>query len=282
MTSISILMTCYNRVETTLKCLSRLSELKVPSNFVLDTYLVDDNSPDQTGTIVKQNYRDVNVINGNGNLFWCRGMCLAWKTALKKKNYDYFLWLNDDTFLYKYSLTELMNISKKQNNNIIVSGSVQSKNNGVYTYGGLDAHGNKVLPNSSFNEIKYMNGNVVLVPKKIVQNIGIMDTVFTHHLGDYDYGLRAIKHGYKINTTTRYVGTCEKEKNSKIRSREMGVNLLKRFQSLYSPLGSNPLMNYKYYKRHYSLFYATKVIIYTHYINVLSDNKYLKKYGEKI
>ena len=73
---IAILMTCHNRRETTLRCLRGL-----PSD--VEVYLVDDGSTDGTDEAVKATFPKVNVIRGTGNLYWAKGMELAWKTCLQ-------------------------------------------------------------------------------------------------------------------------------------------------------------------------------------------------------
>ena len=80
--SIAVLMTCYNRVETTLRCLHSLfnQTIKQSDNqtISLDVWLVDDASPDQTGAKVKAAFPEVHVIEGAGGLFWWRwGRCRA-------------------------------------------------------------------------------------------------------------------------------------------------------------------------------------------------------------
>lgn len=88
---IAAILTCYNRKEKTFQCLASLFEI-IPTCKV---YLVDDNSTDGTSTLIHQKFPQVYLIQGNGNLFWSRGMYTAWKEAIKE-NYDYYLWLNDD------------------------------------------------------------------------------------------------------------------------------------------------------------------------------------------
>lgn len=45
---IAVLMTCHNRRETTLKCLSSLYDQALPSGVTFKTYLVDDGCADGT------------------------------------------------------------------------------------------------------------------------------------------------------------------------------------------------------------------------------------------
>lgn len=105
--SLAILMTCYNRRQKTLDCLEALRKQELLPNLVVQVYLVDDGSTDGTGEAVKAAYPGIKVLQGNGNLFWNGGMRLAFSEAMKS-DYDYYLWLNDDTLLYPRAIQSLL------------------------------------------------------------------------------------------------------------------------------------------------------------------------------
>jgi GT2 family glycosyltransferase len=212
--TIAILMTCHNRRETTLSCLAALYQQK--NNF--DVYLVDDGSTDGTTDAVTQQYPQVQTIQGDGNLFWGGGMRLAFAEAMKN-NYDYYLWLNDDTILESQTLSKLLKIHNElvQENkaNSIVVGSTQDLISGKPTYGGAIKskrwYSNKfefLEPNQKLQECDTMYGNCVLIPHSVAAKVGNIDPAFIHSLGDLDYGLRARKLGCSIWVTPGYVGTC--------------------------------------------------------------------------
>ena len=102
MNKTAVLLTCFNRKKHTLTCLNQLFFLSQE----IDVYVVDDNSSDGTSAAILEQFPDVHLIKGNGNLFWNRGMHLAWKHASKHK-YDFYLWLNDDVVLYKNCFDEM-------------------------------------------------------------------------------------------------------------------------------------------------------------------------------
>ena len=84
--NISVLLTVYNRKEITINSLKTLFTLiKNDSQNNYDVYMTNDGCTDGTEKLVKQLYPKVNIINHNGNLFWSRGMNLAWETAIKTK-----------------------------------------------------------------------------------------------------------------------------------------------------------------------------------------------------
>ena len=111
MINIAILITSFNRKSLTLKCIKKIYNQKINSNCRIKIYLTDDNSSDQTDNIIKKKYPNINILKGDGNLYWTGGINKSWQAALKDKiNFDYYLWLNDDTFIYPKAISQLLNV----------------------------------------------------------------------------------------------------------------------------------------------------------------------------
>ena len=261
---LAALLTCHNRKEKTIACLASLKRI----NLKTDIYLVDDGSTDGTSEAVHERFPDVHIIQGNGNLFWSRGMYTAWKEAVKG-DYDYYLWLNDDIELYSFFFQELMECMKWGNHKCIVSGLIEDFRKTKILYGGSDRNKKMIQPNELPQEITFMNGNVVLVPNCVVEKIGIIDSFYHHDLGDVDYGLRAIENGVKVYATR--IPIAAGYSNDFCRVRKWNTTLKKRFQRLYSPLGSNPKINFYFRKKHFGFTNATVFVIYLFILNVLPD-----------
>ncbi|MBX3257347.1 MAG: glycosyltransferase family 2 protein [Chitinophagaceae bacterium] len=274
MNKLAVLITCFNRKEKTIKCLSSLLNI-IPN---CDVYLVDDASTDGTEEEVKKRFPDVNVLKGDGNLFWNRGMYKAWTYALEGGNYKYYLWLNDDVELYPFFFDELLECNTMKNGNCIISGLVEDKERNII-YGGVDRSKKKLQTAGSPQEIVFMNGNVVLVPDNVVSRIGVLDPTFHHDLGDVDYGLRAIRGGIKVFSTRKAIalGYC----NNFCRVRKWEANLSTRMQKLYSPLGSNPNINFYFRKKHFGILNAGFYWVYLHLINLLPDNIITLIFGDR-
>ena len=121
---VAILLTCFNRKQQTLSCLENAySSLEILNRYEFDFYLVDDGSTDGTFEAVSKSYPEVNIITGNGDLYWNRGMRLAWEQASLNKKYDFYIWLNDDLELSKDSFSTLFsNYESLSNKNSILSG----------------------------------------------------------------------------------------------------------------------------------------------------------------
>lgn len=213
---IAVLMTCFNRRDTTLACLRALHQQTC--NF--DVYLTDDGSSDGTTEAIRAEFPQVKILQGDGNLFWVGGMRLAFAEAMKH-SYEYYLWLNDDTFLETDTLDKLLNIqqnlTRQNHENSIIVGTTQDPSTGKPTYGGAVKskkwYSNKfefLEPTQDIQKCDAMFGNCVLIPKNVANKVGNIDAAFIHSLGDLDYALRARKLGCSIWVAPGYVGTCSK------------------------------------------------------------------------
>ena len=243
--SIAVLMTSYNRKKITLDSLNNLYN----QNFNFDVYLVIDGSTDGTKEEVQKFFPYVNCIDGSGELFWNQGMRLAWKTANKNSDYDFFIWLNDDTILKDDSLSEIFNcyyVIKEKDKESIVVGACQDLDTKEFTYGARDDKG-PILPNKAIQNCKYINGNVVLVSLKVFSKLSYLSNDYTHAMGDIDYGLRALKNNISLVTTKNYIGFCSNDKNIE-RWRDPNQSIMDRWKNLNSPKGLN-LKEYKIFRK---------------------------------
>lgn len=258
---LAVLMTCHNRRAKTLACLETLYKQELPPDVEIRVYLVDDGSTDGSKEAVRASYPAVNVLQGNGNLFWNGGMRLAFASAIKS-DYDYYLWLNDDTLLYPKALNTLLTTSRllidQGDDRAIVIGSTQDPETGVFTYGGMVRkswwHPLQFAPIKPGQEAKpclTMNGNCVLIPREVVKAVGNLDAAFTHSTGDIDYGLRAQQQGFSIWVAPGYVGTC---KHNVIGSRawdEPDITLRERWNQVNQPKGL-PIKEWKMFAYRYA------------------------------
>tara|TARA_B100000579_G_scaffold405853_1_gene391832 strand:+ start:2058 stop:2915 length:858 start_codon:yes stop_codon:yes gene_type:complete len=216
MIKIAVLITCHNRKNKTIKCLKALFNQNDIKNISLKVFLVDDGSIDGTDTAVNKLFPNIIVVRGDGNLFWARGMSLAWQEALKSNDkFDYYLWLNDDTYLKSTAINELINTQKSSSD--IITGSCCDPTSKRRTYGGTKFVNKFLTPfkykvidvNGAPQEIDTINGNVVLIPHSTYNKIGTIDNFFEHAYADVEYSLRAIKKNIKILLTANHVAECE-------------------------------------------------------------------------
>lgn len=252
MKSIAILLTVFNRKDKTLACLKRLYDQLSVDGCEVDVYLTDDGCTDGTPEAVAAEFPDVCIIAGGGDLFWNRGMHAAWERAAQTQRYDFYLWLNDDTFVCDDMLKALVEASAQKEDKAIIVGATQSADHTRTTYGGRQKTGKVVEPDGTLAEVNYFNGNIVLVPASVYDVLGNLDYYFTHSKGDFDYGLRAGKCGIKMFQVGRYLGECDAHPTLD-KWCNPDVPLRQRWKMLYRPNGMPPLETFHLEKRHFSL-----------------------------
>ena len=259
---IAILMTVHNRKDITLDCINALLNCKDFNAHIVDIYIVDDGSTDGTSQSLYQKYPFITIIKGDGNLFWNRGMHLCWTKAIEKP-YDFYIWLNNDTILTTDALSSLIDVYHKVSPIAIIVGSICSPENKTQvTYGGRIK--NKIIPaEGKIQKVETFNGNLVLIPAKVYEKIGIIDPYFHHSFGDIEYGLRASQNNIPIYITPHYIGYCERHDQT-MKCFNPKYNIKERFEFFYSPLGMNPREFFYLNKKYKGLFTAIKTYISTH------------------
>jgi len=240
--SVAILLTCHNRRDKTLTCLRNLYSQALPKGVSFRVFITDDGSTDGTSEAVAKEFPEVSIISGDGSLYWCGGMQASWKAALREDKFDYFLWLNDDTMLKPGAIADMLAAAMKQFG--IIVGSCHDPETGEWTYGGrATADGKKslagtpVLPAATAQLCQQLNGNVVLVPKTVVDLVGTFSERFTHAIGDFDYGFRALDAGIPLIIPPNYQATCTS--NPMPAWCNPGTPFLKRLALFNNPKGIN-------------------------------------------
>jgi GT2 family glycosyltransferase len=215
---ICVLLTCFNRRETTLSCLRALAKCTGLDEFQLSAVLVDDGSTDGTADVVCAEFPWVEVVRGQKALFWCRGMHLAFAKAVHV-GFDYYLWLNDDTLLMPDSLSRLLSchsqVRLQADAPVIVVGSAVDAATGTLNYGGQRQPSRlakfrveRIAPQDYPQKCDALTGNIVLIPADAASRVGNLDPGFEHAMGDTDYGLRARKLGVQLWLAPGVHGHC--------------------------------------------------------------------------
>lgn len=260
MTSIAILITCFNRKDKTLACLKSIYGQQGIENYKVETFIVDGGSKDGTIDAVHEQYPQVHIELHDG-LFWAGGMRVAWKMADAAGEFDYYWLLNDDTALKTDCLEKLMKSEEQCRKEygkagIIVGGTCD--NNGNYTYGGIKldklehSNGHIVMPSDKMQEIDLGNANIMLVPSEVYKKNGGFCEVYTHGCADYDYTLHARHHGIPVLLAPTYLGRCENDHGHSWKSQKS--SLRERIKFLYSPKG----LAYKEYLYYIRIFFPSE------------------------
>jgi GT2 family glycosyltransferase len=254
---LAAILTCYNRKATTLASLARLFKQELPAE--LTVFLVDDNSPDGTADEVSKQFPAVRLLRGDGTLFWCGGMRRAFGASIAE-NFDYYLWLNDDTLLEQGAIARMLaaydSIANQGYERAICVGSTRDPQTGELTYGGVvrsnPLHPMKyrlLEPGDTPRQCDSMNGNCVLIPRAVVVAAGNLSPEFRHGMGDFDYCLRARKSGCTAWVIPGYVGTCARNRISG-GFEDSELRLENRWRHMMSNKGLPPDEYLVYMRRH--------------------------------
>ncbi len=238
---IAVLMTCFNRRETTLRCLRSLLSQAISENYGIQVFLTDDGSSDGTGDAVRDEFPEVTVLQGDGNLYWAGGTGMAWDAA---RPAAFYLWLNDDVELRPGAINTLLTAyGESADPSTIIVGATCDPNSGKTCTGGMIRESwynvSVITPQDKVSECDTFNGNIVLVPSQAEQRVGGLDKAYTHFFADGDYGLRASRLGIPLLVAPGHLGECELNPlaNSTFDSQ---ISFRQRWKKMCGPKGYRP------------------------------------------
>lgn len=241
MISCCALLVCHNRRDSTLRALERLYRTFDRSDINLSVVLVDDGSSDGTGSEVQRRFPEVDVIFEDGNRYWNGAMRIAW-THAAQRDFDFYLWLNDDTFLFDDAADRLFAAYEAQLARVgvggIVIGATADPISGRSSFGVFDF--DAILePPSIPSPIELFNGNIVLVSKEAFRTLGNLSGAYRHSFGDIDYGIRARASNVPVWAAAGHLGSCKS--NPLPKWADSRVSFLERLRAMHHPKGCHPV-----------------------------------------
>lgn len=215
--NIAVIIPVHNRKEITLRCLRRLSGIKLRDH-QLDVIVVDDGSVDGTAEAVRQQHPDVMLVKGDGNLWWTGAVNRGVEYALVH-GYDYLLLLNDDVEWGRNCFQELLDVADRHPQALVSSiklmldersGSDGDNQNQVILTGCLREQGilreicdsasgkpYRVVKDAKVLSCDALTGAALLIPRKVFDVIGLFDAKsFPHNWGDIEFTHRAKRAGW--------------------------------------------------------------------------------------
>ncbi len=212
---ISVVIPVHNRREFTRQCLACLAAQTYRDFQVI---VVDDGSTDGTDRMIAQEYPDVVVLRGDGNLWWTEAT--NWGVRYAQKHRDagpenFVLTLNDDTRVGENYLQTMLETYHQHKPCLVGSVSVDSDNPQkleyaganfeLYTAGGrhlAEDYGydyQELLKRTSFVESHSLPGRGTLIPMAVFDKIGLFDSKnYIHYMADIEFSVRARKADYRL------------------------------------------------------------------------------------
>ena len=290
--AIAVIMTVHNRKDKTLRCLRSLQATLQPfsEQISVTAFITDDGSTDGTAdAILSESFPfEIQLLQGDGNLFWNGGMINSWKTALKQGSWDGFLWLNDDIEILPEFWGDLLAADRysteKYGKKGIYVGSTQDVVTKSFTYGGF-VYTNKItlkdkfiLPDGkSCQECEAAHGNITYVSNDVVQSQGIFCEEYQHGGTDHDYTYLAHAAGFPVLVLPHYSATCENDHpKDGNRANFFKMPLRERIEYVRSPKGLNLHNALLFSRRCFPWRYP--IILVTGYLKALFPRTYYYSY----
>ncbi|PTX21376.1 GT2 family glycosyltransferase [Pontibacter mucosus] len=202
---IYLVIPVFNRKHFTKEC---LLSLKRGTNQNYKVIVVDDGSTDGTADMLREEFPEVEVLFGDGNLFWTASVNLGIKHALQA-GAEYVMTLNNDLEVAEdYIENTYKRMAEKPN--AILGALEMDAGTREPAFGGeiVDFKLNKVryllqeLPKEQqvgLHAVSQLPGRGLLIPRAVFEKIGLLDQErFPHYVADYDFTHTALRNGFEL------------------------------------------------------------------------------------
>lgn len=215
---VEIITPVHNRRDLTLQCLKSLSRIE-KEGLEVHIIIVDDGSTDGTAEAIGKEFPFVELIRGEGNLWFTEGTNVGVRAALKHKP-DYVLLMNDDQVFDSRFLKYLVETAEKFSRSVVgpllllwdtPHKLFQTAPKWETWSGGWRHWQNQTVwtvPEKPF-EVDIIVGNCVLVPVKAIEECGLMDSRRYPNFGDAEYTPRLKRNGWKLLIEPRARVFCQ-------------------------------------------------------------------------
>jgi GT2 family glycosyltransferase len=204
--SVYIIIPVHNRRNLILACLENLKKIKSPYHY--SVVVIDDGSTDGTSSAIHQLYHDVTILAGNGDLWWTGAIAQGMQYAYDR-GAEFIIWLNDDCELGSETLKSLVQFCQDHAKAITGAQGFTKDDPETIAFGGkrktwqgyryLKVDPPQIVP------CDLLSGNVVCLPRSVIDEIGYPDTKLTpHYGGDSLYLIRAKKAGFQLYADARH------------------------------------------------------------------------------
>lgn len=199
-----ILIPVHNRKDVTLQNLRQLRQLGVLGQY--SVIIVDDGSSDGTSQAVADEFPEVAVLNGDGDLYWTGAMEMGMRHAIRQ-GAECCVWLNDDLSLEEGAIKYVTDLAVERQSIVTGQGVIELENGSQWFFPllyrgkqGLNALAAD-LDSQDPIAVDACRGNLVAIPTSVVERIGYPDGRNIPHVGgDSDYTLRATAAGVSCLT----------------------------------------------------------------------------------
>lgn len=206
-TRVAIVAPVHNRRDITLQCLRSLSKIN-EEGLDVRTYIVDDGSTDGTSEAIATQFPNVNLIKGDGTLWFTEGTNVGIRAALADEP-DFVLLMNDDQIFDADFLHSLVKVALASPRSVVGSllllwdtpHKVFQVAPVFQMQWGCWRHWHQqtvwTVPDRPW-EVDLIVGNCLLVPAQAFRDHGLMNSKRYPNFGDAEFTPRLRKAGWKL------------------------------------------------------------------------------------
>ncbi|HVF46262.1 MAG TPA: glycosyltransferase family 2 protein [Pyrinomonadaceae bacterium] len=241
---VEIVAPVHNRKDITLQCLKSLSRIDTEGMNV-GVVIVDDGSTDGTAEAVRSAFPDVDIVRGDGSLWFTEGTNAGIRHALARDP-KYFLLMNDDQVFDSRFLTFLVETAEANPRSVIgpllllwdaphrlfQTSPVWETMSGGWRH--WYSQTVWTVPHRPW-KVDLIVGNCLLVPAEAINECGLMDSKRYPNFGDAEFTPRLRKANWNLIIDPRSRVFCQPN-ISPSRVRNMGIR--RAFQDLIVDLKS--------------------------------------------
>lgn len=200
---LSIIIVSFNTKDLLKKCLQSLSNLKRKAEILV----VDNGSTDGSVQMIEKEFPNVQLTKNAQNM----GFAKANNLGTRKAKGKYVVLLNSDTVVKENALGEMASFADQKTDLGVVGARLLNPDNSIqssiYHFPSLGKVFNEFR--SNYFEKYYIPGNqpsvveavvfaAVLIPKNIIEKVGLLDERYFMFFEDLDYCRRIKKSGLKV------------------------------------------------------------------------------------
>lgn len=218
MIKVEIVIAVHNRRDITLNCLSGLNAID-RTGLDVHVIVVDDASTDGTVAAIGEQFPDVQIINGDGDL-WYTGATNRGIEAALERSPDYILGLNDDSEFDPQFLRHMVALAAARKKTVVGALLVRSDDRkSVFQvapkfrigWGGVRHWYRQTIdtvPDDPWR-VELIVGNCVLFPTAAIKEVGLMLEKQLPQYGDAEYTPRMRRRGWELLIEPRAKVYCK-------------------------------------------------------------------------